>query len=245
PWKLRTALVDDVSQVMFCYIPKVASGNWKRVFIMLQKGISNPAFIDTQAAHNTKLRNLGSSSSEEIARVVKKYRQFVVVREPMERLLSAYINKIHKADYTGKFHRLLGRQGLPQGDHKIPYQEQVNDTEKISFSEFVDFIITQASAGERLEIHWERMHKICYPCFFEYDYIGKYETLQRDSRFILDRVPGAQGWSLPDVKADKGRTTKANERRYFSQLRVDQLRGLLEVYRLDYELFNYPLPIHL
>ncbi|CAH3022964.1 unnamed protein product [Porites evermanni] len=82
-------IVNDEYKVIFCYIPKVACSQWKRVFLALDNR------TDVDDVHDNKHYKflLYDYSDEDIKVRLKSYFKFVFVREPLERLLSAYNNK--------------------------------------------------------------------------------------------------------------------------------------------------------
>ncbi|XP_031569940.1 carbohydrate sulfotransferase 11-like [Actinia tenebrosa] len=237
--RLKTVIVDDKHKILFCYLPKVASGNWKKIFLVLKGEFQDVNDIEPTVAHKEDLlKTLGNSTFEEIRKKIKTYESYVVVREPMSRLLSAYLNKIYY-DYTGKFHRLFGEKitkysGRIIGDRKVQ--------NKISFAEFVEFL-TKAPAKEAFEIHWERMHKLCNPCLINYTLIGRYENLLEDAQVIIESIVRKTSILFPTYTSVQD--TSSLMESYFSQITERQLERLLSLYELDYLLFDYPKPVHL
>ena len=45
-----------------------------------------------------------------------------------------------------------------------------------------------SSDHRRLNTHWRMFHRACQPCAVRYDVIGKYETMQSDLDYVLDRL---------------------------------------------------------
>jgi len=236
---LKTIIVDERNKVLFCYVPKVASGNWKRIFLVLAGKYKQYSNIETTIAHKeTLLKNLADYFSEDIQHKVTHYRSFTVVREPMERLLSAYINKIH-FDYTGKFQRLFGKNML-----KYTRQKDYLDSGKwnVTFEEFVEFL-TNEPERDAFELHWERMHKICHPCLLKYDYVGHYENLSHDASVIIKMAAANTNMSFPHKSINS--STKHMMMKYFKTITKAQLKKLLTLYEQDYSLFAYSLPEYL
>ena len=88
-------IVNDEYKVIFCYIPKVACTQWKLVFLALDNRTDVDDVHDDKHLHKFLFNDY---SDEDIKVRLQSYFKFLFVREPLERLLSAYndkfINKI-------------------------------------------------------------------------------------------------------------------------------------------------------
>ncbi|KAK2501094.1 hypothetical protein MC885_020086 [Smutsia gigantea] len=109
PEDLRHVLVDDAHGLLYCYVPKVACTNWKRVLLALSgHARGDPRAISAHEAHAPgRLRSLADFSPAEINRRLRAYLAFLFVREPFERLASAYCNKFARP-YSAAFQRRYG-----------------------------------------------------------------------------------------------------------------------------------------
>uniref|UniRef100_K7FMZ5 Carbohydrate sulfotransferase n=1 Tax=Pelodiscus sinensis TaxID=13735 RepID=K7FMZ5_PELSI len=117
PDDLRHLVVDDVHGLLYCYVPKVACTNWKRVMMVLtgQGKYRDPLEIPANEAHvSSNLRTLSDYSTPEINHRLRNYLKFIFVREPFERLVSAYRNKFTRS-YNTAFHKRYGT--LRHQDH--------------------------------------------------------------------------------------------------------------------------------
>lgn len=239
---LKTIIVDEKNKVLFCYVPKVASGNWKRIFLVLNGKYNQASSIQATIAHKEELlSNLGDFSADEILDKIRNYRSYIMVREPVERLLSAYINKIH-FDYTGKFQKLFGRTMLKYTKQK---KYILGGKWNVTFEEFIHFL-TSEPEEKAFELHWERIHKFCHPCLLNYDYVGHYENLSRDASAIIKMTAPFSGLSFPFYRVNSSSsTTKSMMTKYFKTVTQTQLTKLLNLYKQDYLTFGYPIPKYL
>ncbi|XP_075947644.1 carbohydrate sulfotransferase 12-like isoform X4 [Anarhichas minor] len=121
--ELDHLIVDDTHQIIYCYVPKVACTNWKRVMVVLSQSLISPSsgkpYTDPEAVppdlvHNSSLhltfakfwRHYGSLSRHLMALKLQHYTKFLFVRDPFVRLISAFRNKFgrcvsDRAGYTG------------------------------------------------------------------------------------------------------------------------------------------------
>jgi len=105
----------------------------------------------------------------------------------------------------------------------------------LTFREFVRHIIDPRTRRP-LDRHWQPFHELCQPCRLHFDFIGHYETLAEDSRYVLARlhIHGAQ---LP--QPSRVHNSSAHVAEMFAQLTDNEIRRLEVVYRLDFALFGY------
>ncbi|XP_060079762.1 carbohydrate sulfotransferase 11-like [Ylistrum balloti] len=245
--QLGHILVDDTYQVMFCYIPKVACTNMKRVFLLLtgKMNTTNPLDIessDVHFTHNKYLKYLSDFNSEvEINYRIKSYRKIIFVREPLERLLSAYRNKfMEKSEY---FHKRFGRR-IVRRYRKNPSASSVELGNDVKFIEFIKYITDSSTImKEGFNEHWAHYSGLCHPCLIQYDYVGKYETIDQDIDQILRDLHIDDAIQFPARGATyKRKKTKDTMADFYGKIPPFHLKLLWKIYVNDYKLFGYPYP---
>ncbi|XP_076153210.1 carbohydrate sulfotransferase 11 isoform X1 [Alosa pseudoharengus] len=245
PGDLRHLLVDETHRLIYCYVPKVACTNWKRVMMVLSgdgKKYTDPMQILSFEAHVPgNLRSLSQYSIGEINRRLKGYLKFLFVREPFERLVSAYRNKFTQR-YNTSFHRRFGT--------KIVRRYRQNATEEamrlgadVTFREFAAYVTDPATQREGLNEHWQTVHSLCHPCLIHYDVVGKYETLEEDAATVL-RLANAEDVRFP-AYAKSTRTTDQMAAVFLRNVSVQQQQQLYQLYKMDFLMFNYSTPSYL
>ena len=111
------------------------------------------------------------------------YFTFMFVREPLERLLSAY--RFVFLDLPFVFKRMdipIVRKYRPR-EYKASVKRY-----NVTFAEFVRWILDEHAAGHALNRHWIPQYKLCRVCQTRYDFIGHYETLHKDADYVVDKL---------------------------------------------------------
>ncbi|KAG7275902.1 hypothetical protein CRUP_009591 [Coryphaenoides rupestris] len=247
PEDLKHVMVDDRHGLLYCYVPKVACTNWKRVLMVLTGAAGprrDPLAIPAHEAHVAgNLRTLSEYSPAEINRRLRSYLKFVFVREPFERLVSAYRNKFTRS-YNTAFHKRYGTE-IVRRHRPNPRPEALEAGDDVSFAEFVYYLVDPATQRqEPFNEHWERVHSLCHPCLIHYDVVGKYETLEQDSSYVL-RLAGAEDQVEFPTSAKSTRTTGDMAAEFFRDIKPFYQRKLYNLYRMDFLLFNYSTPAYL
>ncbi|XP_008550441.1 carbohydrate sulfotransferase 11 [Microplitis demolitor] len=242
PNDFRNILVNDELELLYCYVPKVACTNWKRV-LMIATGKwsgNNPLEIPGNLTHAAgTFKRLSNFTMLEIERKLSNYDTLIVVRHPLERLLSAYRNKFEAKDEIGSkyFQNRFGRK-IIKNYRRNPTKESLTKGDDVTFSEFVDFITNKNINGTSNE-HWKPIYELCLPCDVNYNLISKYETLAEDAMEILERI-GAGSLTFP-MRASSNEPTAGKLEHYYSMLTYKQIKKLAKMYKMDLKLFEYSL----
>ncbi|XP_057711109.1 carbohydrate sulfotransferase 11 isoform X2 [Corythoichthys intestinalis] len=244
PGDLKHLVVDEEHELLYCYVPKVACTNWKRVMMVLtgHGKYSDPMEIPSNEAHvPSNLKTLNQYSIAEINRRLKTYLKFLFVREPFERLVSAYRNKF-TLKYNSSFHKRFGTR-IVRRYRKNATAEALANGADVTFKEFAEYLADPATRRDGpLNEHWQTVYQLCHPCHIRYDLVGKYETLEDDANYVL-RLAG-EALRFPSY-AKSTRTTDAMTAQFFANVSTEQRQRLYQLYKLDFLMFNYSTPAYL
>ncbi len=166
-----------------------------------------------------------------------EYYKFMFVRNPYERLVSAYRNKIEHKQPGQKIHA------------GVEFKKWIN--EGISFSTFIERI-TSSEDILVTNSHWRPYWKYKETFGHEFDFIGKVENFNEDFSLVCDSI-GIPSKNIPHKNMSlKGK--KAWQRRkemlksntpitkpyHYSEYYTDETRDLVEkAYAKDLKDFNY------
>ncbi|XP_042368669.1 carbohydrate sulfotransferase 12-like [Plectropomus leopardus] len=246
--ELRNLVVDDEHCIIYCYIPKVASTNWKKFMFVLN--LSEPyqdlLSIPGELVHQPeKLTHLNSFQRPEIKAKLRHYTKFLFVRDPFTRLISAYRDKL--LGYNDFYYKYFGWDILQRyGNMANPpktKEEAFASGVRPSFHNFIQYLLDPQTQKQPFDSHWRHMHHLCNPCTIQYDFIGHQETLQQDTEQLLKMLKLQDDIKFPPVY--KNVTSSASVSRWFSTVPLEDRRKLYELYEEDFRLFGYSKPSEL
>ncbi|XP_068569995.1 carbohydrate sulfotransferase 12-like [Cebidichthys violaceus] len=242
---LENLIVDDNYGVIYCYIPKVACTNWKRVFLVLKqsKPYPDPMSIPDENVHiDSKYTFLNRFPKFEIKAKLKHYTKFLYVRDPFVRLISAYRDKFQHQNE--QYYQNVGKHILRRyGHHSDPpktVHEAFASGVHVSFYNFIQYLL-EPRTGRPFDPHWRQMHRLCHPCLIQYDFIGHQETLQQDAELLLLKILRLED----DIKfppSYKNMTSLDSVSDWFDTVPLEDRRKLYELYEEDFRLFGYRKP---
>ncbi|XP_033745750.1 carbohydrate sulfotransferase 14-like [Pecten maximus] len=229
--------------MVFCYIPKIACSQWQMMFITLT-GKVNTSLLNLGNVHKkyrSKLKFLSGYSLGKRKIILEKYKKYIVVRNPLERILSAYRNKLVP---TGTHYQFGNIRKIIVKRYRANTSPNSEGEYVVNFLEFVKFLIDEKP--EYYNSHWRRYTSLCLPCVIKYDFVGKYETINRDADFILKEIGVPPNIRFPQrSETYKTVATVKTFEKFYSQIPTEYIRKLMNIYQSDYDLFGYPKSLNL
>ncbi|TWW76102.1 Carbohydrate sulfotransferase 8 [Takifugu flavidus] len=222
-WHLSRLYVEDRYKLLYCEVPKAGCSNWKRVLMVLSGSAVSTRDIPHDTAHYANsLRQLKSYGRTGVAQRLRSYTKVLFVREPFERLVSAFRDKFESPN--AYYHSVFGRP--------------------IITKEFVRYLL-DVQRPVKMDIHWEPVSQLCSPCVFGYNFVGRFERLQEEASFLLRSIGAPRNLTFPNFK-DRNpgaeRTSPSITQRYFAQLSAAERQRVFDFYYMDYLMFNYSKP---
>ncbi|KAL9965113.1 hypothetical protein ACROYT_G028866 [Oculina patagonica] len=218
-------------KILYCVTPKAASRQLRAMLYRFNK-----------ERGELRLRKFPPDQQNQM---LLEYFKFTFVREPFERILSAYKDKFV---YPRKFDRpmleLHGREILKnfRPDASQSALEQLND---ITFREFIEYLVTKGSNRSTpvMDWHWDNYVNICGMCAINYDFIGHYETFDQDlSDFKVAARLSPEQAKVFNAHASNKSDTASSIISYYSQIPSEWINILGEMFRANFEMFGYSFP---
>ena len=185
-------------------------------------------------------------AKNERERRLKEYFKFTFFRHPVERLVSAYKDRLVCMNYR-KLRFVIAKK------YKLLPQNFPNKTFIPPFEYFVQYVLYERKTRKQnMDVHWRPQSEVCSPCVLKLDFIGHYESLSTESAYIIrtldERYVVANNRSL-SYNASDFKLTFTNSRKsstvtqvLYSRLSPNLQRSLLDLYKDDYAMFGYSMP---
>ncbi|XP_013388882.1 carbohydrate sulfotransferase 10 [Lingula anatina] len=225
----RWILVDDRNKFILCPLFKAASRNWRLVYQVISGhlNISGEQDIFNRRPDGFAYTRLDSYDDINIKKRLATYLKVLVVRHPMERIISAYKDQV-----LG----LLGPQiKLYLNKH---YPKQIEH--KIGFADFLRFIVDKKATNS----HWALVQDFCLPCHVMYDVIVHHEDLDTDAMNVI-RLLGVED-IVPQFPSSHFTSNNPNQSliyTYYNSIDRKLVEKVWKIYKEDASFFGYTLEL--
>ncbi|KAK1163405.1 carbohydrate sulfotransferase 8-like isoform X1 [Acipenser oxyrinchus oxyrinchus] len=242
PHHVSRIFVEDKHKLLYCEVPKTGCSNWKRVLMVLEGFASSVKDIQHNTVHNgNHLRRLDSFDKQGIHERLNAYTKVLFVREPFERLVSAFRDKFeHPNSY---YHPVFGKPIISK--YRVNASRAALRTgSDVTFKEFLQYLL-DVHKPVGMDIHWDHVNRLCSPCLIDYDFIGKSESMREDANFLLHLTDAPKNLTFPTFKdrhSYEERTTTKITQQYFAQIAPSDRQRAYDFYYMDYLMFNYSKP---
>ena len=208
----------DRFKLIGCKLPKVGSTNIRRLLYTLDhlSYTNDVNEIGMKASSwNIVPKKLHSSQISELKRKLDTYTKFLIIRDPIERHVSAYRDE-NKYKYKSK---------------TTPFNEWL-----------VKAILNKTKA--KFNRHVMPFNQWCKPCSMTYDFVGQLNNFDEDMDTILEHVGARDLVILPTREQTNYTEVKSFDvaDKYRRTIPKYMLKQIYETYYLDYFLFGFPRP---
>lgn len=226
-------IVSDKYRLMYCYIPKVACTQWKKMFLILNDKRQGIQYNEHEKYHEKWRFNYLAHYTEEAIRTrLRSYYKFLFVREPFERLLSGFEDKF--VSNIWNWHETSRYTSAMLDRYR---QEHPNATDDITFTKFIYYVLSLRD--EARNEHWKSYEGLCHPCAVDYDFIGHFENLGQEAQYVLKKTGLEKIVAFPPI-ISLNTSRKVLEK--YSEVPQHMILQLGDAFKNDLEMFNYAFP---
>ncbi|KAM8976511.1 carbohydrate sulfotransferase 10-like [Pelodytes ibericus] len=246
---LDRIFVSDKHKILFCQTPKVGNTQWKKVLIVLNGVFPSIDVIPENVVHDPErngLPRLSSFSIPDIQERLASYFKFLIVRDPFERLISAFKDKfVHNPRFEPWYKHDIAPVIIRK--YRKDRRESIGG---LQFKDFVRYLgdpnhrFLDLQFGEHI-IHWVTYVELCAPCEINYNVIGHHETLENDAPYILQQAGIDRLVSYPTIPPGITNYNKSKVEHYFSKVAKRDIKRLYARFKGDFKLFGYEEPTFL
>uniref|UniRef100_A0A803K7K9 Carbohydrate sulfotransferase n=1 Tax=Xenopus tropicalis TaxID=8364 RepID=A0A803K7K9_XENTR len=246
---LDRIFVSDKHRILFCQTPKVGNTQWKKVLIVLNGAFSSIEKIPENVVHDHEkngLPRLSSFSAQDVHERLNSYFKFFIVRDPFERLISAFKDKfVHNPRFEPWY-----KHDIAPAIIRKYRKDRRESRGGLQFQDFVRYLgdpnhrFLDLQFGDHI-IHWITYVELCAPCEINYNVIGHHETLEDDAPYILREAGIDHLVSYPTIPPGITKYNKSKVENYFSKVSKRDIRRLYTRFEGDFKLFGYKDPTFL
>ena len=211
-------LVAERFKLLACKNLKVGSSNIARIMYTLDhlSEQTDPSMIDENEKKHAAILGKADKTIENWEKRYTYYTKFLFIREPIERLISAY------------------------RDHRP--REFFKSNPKGNFKDYLEWLLTIPDST--INPHVLSFTRMCNPCGVKYDFIGLMDSYETDMKKILESVGADRYLSVPHRNQTGYTQNKSNEvlQSYLQKLPKALIGRIYEKYYWDYFLFGFPKP---
>lgn len=208
---------------------------WVEDTVFLEPALSRSSLLNASLTERQKRQR------------ISYYKKFMVVRHPLERLVSAFRNKLEPpVSYKSQKvfeHRL--KIEILNAHRPVDYfrwkRTKGSFNLTVTFSEFVDYVI-QLGPDDHVNEHFRLSLAICHPCAVQYSFYPNFRNLSTDIPVMIDRLGlNPEYYQNGNLHAADHQTTHF-VRHYYSQLsHVQKMKLFTKLYEeLDFYYHLYP-----
>lgn len=232
-------IISDEAEFVYFVVPKVACSSIKTALLSLfdlDAAGSEPVREDDAADPDVHRIFAGSGyqiNKNQLARRMERgefhgHFKFAFVRNPWDRLVSCYANKVMDAEESE-----VGESPF----RHVPSEKGSRLYKGMPFAEFVETVCE--IPDEESNMHFVSQHRVvCGPGEggrIMADFVGRFENLDADFAVVAERIGGGKRLELPHKLRSESRRSRP-----YTEFYDDRLRDLVyERYRDDAEIFGY------
>jgi chondroitin 4-sulfotransferase 11 len=228
-------IISDEARFVYFVEPKVACSSIKTALLSLFD-LEAAGPVDEDDASDLDVHRLFAGSGYQINKnqlarrmdrgEFREHFKFAFVRNPWDRLVSCYSDKVMDARRAGE-----------SPFRHVPSERGSRLYRGMPFAEFVETVCEIPDEGSNM--HFVSQHRIvCGPAedrSIMADFVGRFENLSADFAEVARRIGGGKRLELPHRMRSASR-----ESRPYTEFYDDRLKDLVhERYREDVEIFGY------
>lgn len=180
--------------------------------------------------------------------IIRNYYKFVMYRNPIERLFSAYRSKIQRFPLQGlgydKPHYNWLKMKIFEYKHTKLYREwkiaRGNEVIEINFSDFIDYWLYRG--GLTFDEHFQTIYDLCQPCQVRYSYYGNFKTFASDAEVLVEHLGSNSSLLREGYYNEEGETTLELAVLHYKSLSNQQKKLIINRLALDLSFYYTIFP---
>lgn len=182
-------IINHRYRFIYCPIPKVACSSFKQLAIQLSdledkaEAVHLPhKLMHSYVSHNLTLSSKYGLEESQTFLDDSSYFKFAFVRNPWDRLVSAYLNKfVDPLKRTG-YNVPIAQEVIK--DFYLKRGESPQYWKSITFNHFIEYLMDKSDAD--VDGHWRSQHHFLGNV--DFDFIGRFESIREDCQYLSRKL---------------------------------------------------------
>ena len=203
----------DVGRILILY-PTIAKFIEVKFYCHYPLGIRHASLLNSSLDKTQRLNK------------IRNYYKFMIVRHPLERLVSGFRNKIEPPvkEFSVRFPDYI-KLAILQKYRTKEFEEWIESETKqelnVTFQEFVQYFVNADLA--QINPHIKPMIYGCHPCRMRYNFYGNFQTYSEDAHMVMKHLN-----IDPSFYRDKSLHSASQQTRSYLRKYYDQLSDILK-----------------
>ena len=191
---LQHLIFDDVHKVVYCYVPKAGCTMMTTAFVLLQKlftlhALEKKGTLVSHRKYLSKVKTFRNRPVTEIEHKLETYYKFMIVRNPLERLYSAFNEKLTRLGVASNY-RAMSKAVLKYShDHTSQFP---------NFEQFARAFVETNMISR--DVHFIQMVQLCDPCSMQYDFYLNFANMSHDVSQMFQLLDIPQEYYFNKIK---------------------------------------------
>ena len=180
---------------------------------------------------------------------IQTYGKYTIVRHPLQRLLSAYLDKLSGPltrvnkpfNYFQQLKHTILREESP--DMYSTWSATNGMKVSVSFVEYISWLIRQRLTT--LNEHFTPQYYNSQPCRMHYDFYGNFDQFERDFSMILKKFYNDASLILDKLPARRDNNVAQKLDLYYSKLPRELKHLLFNKFLLEFDFYHHLYPLEI
>ncbi|XP_035668722.1 carbohydrate sulfotransferase 10-like [Branchiostoma floridae] len=232
-------VVNERYKLLYCQVFKTGSTTTLTILHNLEHNERRSTHDMRAKLEDLPFKRLADYTDEEVRLRLETYSKLLIVRNPLERLASAWQDKFIFAPseyWRKRYHSMVETISQNPSDGQIT-PEATNNKQypQVPFTAFIKAVATNKTEWE--DPHWQLISNLCAPCLINYDFIAHTDTIAQDFPLFFKKAAIVGR----DDLLPENRQQKAEKMFWelYKQIPMGDMRRIKQKFDADYEMFGF------
>ncbi|XP_035668789.1 carbohydrate sulfotransferase 10-like [Branchiostoma floridae] len=232
-------VVNEKYKLLYCQVFKTGSTTTLTILHNLEHNEQRSTHDMRAKLEDLPFKRLTDYTDEEVRLRLETYSKLLIVRNPLERLASAWQDKFIFAPseyWREKYQSMLDTLAQNPSDKHATHKATDNKQyPQVPFNAFIKAVATNRTEWE--DPHWQLISDLCAPCLIKYDFIVHTDTIAQDFPLFFEKAAIVGR----DDLLPENRQQKADKMFWelYKQIPMEDLRRVEQKFNADYEMFGF------